>query len=121
MLDTLCVVIWYIFVKVYLPLLQKIEIIDDEESDMISNSEVEQVNSLLDYKVKEISSSELIKGSYWVEKTYSVSDFPPLQARKSGPLSWLSQATWKLVKMLGILILLACLVVMVFKNKCLLA
>uniref|UniRef100_G1QQF6 Highly divergent homeobox n=1 Tax=Nomascus leucogenys TaxID=61853 RepID=G1QQF6_NOMLE len=28
----------------------KIEIIDDEESDMISNSEVEQVNSLLDYK-----------------------------------------------------------------------
>ncbi|XP_029786731.1 highly divergent homeobox isoform X2 [Suricata suricatta] len=29
----------------------KIEIIDDEESDMISNSEVEQVNSLLDYKL----------------------------------------------------------------------
>ncbi|XP_031516441.1 highly divergent homeobox isoform X3 [Papio anubis] len=29
----------------------KIEIIDDEESDMISNSEVEQVNSLLDYKI----------------------------------------------------------------------
>ncbi|KAL0588832.1 Highly divergent homeobox [Plecturocebus cupreus] len=33
----------------------KIEIIDDEESDMISNSEVEQVNSLLDYKVDEVS------------------------------------------------------------------
>lgn len=41
---------WYIFVTSLL-LLQKIEIIDDEESDMISNSEVEQVNSLLDYKV----------------------------------------------------------------------
>jgi hypothetical protein len=35
--------------------LQKIEIIDDEESDMISNSEVEQENSLLDYKVKRTS------------------------------------------------------------------
>uniref|UniRef100_A0A5F4VRS6 Highly divergent homeobox n=1 Tax=Callithrix jacchus TaxID=9483 RepID=A0A5F4VRS6_CALJA len=32
----------------------KIEIIDDEESDMISNSEVEQVNSLLDYKNEEV-------------------------------------------------------------------
>ncbi|XP_053129719.1 highly divergent homeobox isoform X4 [Hemicordylus capensis] len=30
----------------------KIEIIDDEESDMISNSEVDQMNSLLDYKAK---------------------------------------------------------------------
>nr|XP_042709246.1 highly divergent homeobox isoform X3 [Chrysemys picta bellii] len=29
----------------------KIEIIDDEESDMISNSEVDQMSSLLDYKV----------------------------------------------------------------------
>lgn len=44
--------------------LQKIEIIDDEESDMISNSEVEQVNSLLDYKVKVISNSEFIKRRY---------------------------------------------------------
>ncbi|KAI5155823.1 Highly Divergent Homeobox [Manis pentadactyla] len=32
----------------------KIEIIDDEESDMISNSEVEQVNSFLDYKSEEV-------------------------------------------------------------------
>ncbi|XP_070146482.1 highly divergent homeobox [Ovis canadensis] len=32
----------------------KIEIIDDEESDMISNSEVEQVNSFLDYKNEEV-------------------------------------------------------------------
>ncbi|XP_041501159.1 highly divergent homeobox [Microtus oregoni] len=32
----------------------KIEIIDDEESDMISNSEAEQVNSLLDYKNEEV-------------------------------------------------------------------
>ncbi|XP_039768275.1 highly divergent homeobox isoform X2 [Ornithorhynchus anatinus] len=32
----------------------KIEIIDDEESDMISNSEVEQMNSLLDYKNEEV-------------------------------------------------------------------
>lgn len=30
---------------------KKIEIIDDEESDMISNSEVDQMSSLLDYKV----------------------------------------------------------------------
>lgn len=57
-------------------MLQKIEIIDDEESDMISNSEVEQVNSLLEYKVKVISSSKFIKGSYWVEKIYSASDYP---------------------------------------------
>ncbi|XP_032746001.1 highly divergent homeobox-like [Rattus rattus] len=41
----------------------KIEIIDDEESDMISNSEVEQENSLLDYKVKRTSKSEFTKGS----------------------------------------------------------
>lgn len=44
--------------------LQKIEIIDDEESDMMSNSEVEQVNSFLDYKVKVISNCELIKRRY---------------------------------------------------------
>lgn len=30
---------------------QKIEILDDEESDLISNSEVDQMSSLLDYKV----------------------------------------------------------------------
>ena len=41
----------YIFMKTSLLVLQKIEIIDDEESDMLSNSEVEQVNSFLDYKV----------------------------------------------------------------------
>lgn len=50
----------YIFIKTS-PVLQKIEIIGDEESDMISNSEVEQVNSLLDYKVKVISDFEFIK------------------------------------------------------------
>lgn len=42
--------------------LQKIEILDDEESDMISNSEVEQVNSLLDYKVKVSLKSTFKKG-----------------------------------------------------------
>ena len=45
------VMIRYIFMKTSLLVLQKIEIIDDEESDMLSNSEVEQVNSFLDYKV----------------------------------------------------------------------
>ena len=50
-------IIRYIFIETSLLLLQKIEIIDDEESDMISNCEVEQVNSLLDYKVKVISNS----------------------------------------------------------------
>lgn len=54
MLYTLYVLIWYVFVKVSLLVLQKIEIIDDEESDMISNSEVEQENSLLDYKNEEV-------------------------------------------------------------------
>lgn len=58
------VMIRYIFMKTSLLVLQKIEIIDDEESDMISNSEVEQVNSLLDYKVKVISNSEFIKRRY---------------------------------------------------------
>lgn len=58
------VMIRYIFMKTFLLVLQKIEIIDDEESDMISNSEVEQVNSLLDYKVKVISNSEFIKRRY---------------------------------------------------------
>lgn len=51
----------YIFRKTSLLVLQKIEIIDDEESDMISNSEVEQVNSLLDYKVKVFSDSEYLR------------------------------------------------------------
>lgn len=54
----------YVFMKTSLLVLQKIEIIDDEESDMISNSEVEQVNSLLDYKVKVISNSEFLKRRY---------------------------------------------------------
>ena len=54
----------YIFRKTSLLVLQKIEIIDDEESDMISNSEVEQVNSLLDYKVKVFSDSEFFKRRY---------------------------------------------------------
>lgn len=54
----------YVFMNTSLLVLQKIEIIDDEESDMISNSEVEQVNSLLDYKVKVISNSEFLKRRY---------------------------------------------------------
>lgn len=54
----------YIFMETSLLVLQKIEMIDDEESDMISNSEVEQVNSVLDYKVKVISNSEFIKIRY---------------------------------------------------------
>ncbi|KAL8181033.1 UNVERIFIED_CONTAM: hypothetical protein K2H54_044599 [Gekko kuhli] len=33
----------------------KIEIIDDEESDMISNSEVDQMSSLLDYKASTLA------------------------------------------------------------------
>ncbi|NXP51449.1 HDX protein, partial [Heliornis fulica] len=36
----------------------KVEIIDDEESDMISNSEVDQMSSLLDYKNEEVRFSE---------------------------------------------------------------
>lgn len=36
-------------------LFQKIEIIDDEESDMISNSEVDQMSSLLDYKASTLT------------------------------------------------------------------
>lgn len=47
-LSNLCI---RIFGMNRLLLFQKIEIIDDEESDMISNSEVDQMSSLLDYKV----------------------------------------------------------------------
>lgn len=47
-LSNLCI---WIFGMSPLLLFQKIEIIDDEESDMISNSEVDQMSSLLDYKV----------------------------------------------------------------------
>ncbi|XP_036860712.2 highly divergent homeobox isoform X1 [Manis javanica] len=43
----------------------KIEIIDDEESDMISNSEVEQVNSFLDYKSEEV---RFIKNELEIQK-----------------------------------------------------
>lgn len=57
-------IIRYIFMETSLLVLQKIEIVDDEESDMISNCEVEQVNSLLDYKVKVVSNSEFIKRRY---------------------------------------------------------
>uniref|UniRef100_F7EA18 Highly divergent homeobox n=2 Tax=Callithrix jacchus TaxID=9483 RepID=F7EA18_CALJA len=45
----------------------KIEIIDDEESDMISNSEVEQVNSLLDYKNEEV---KFIENELEIQKQY---------------------------------------------------
>ncbi|XP_037677849.1 highly divergent homeobox [Choloepus didactylus] len=52
----------------------KIEIIDDEESDMISNSEVEQVNSLLDYKNEEVSfienELEIQKQKYFKLQTF---------------------------------------------------
>lgn len=58
--------------KTSLPVLQKIEIIDDEESDMISNSEVEQVNSFLDYKVKVISNCEFIKRRCQMRQTSTV-------------------------------------------------
>ncbi|XP_014983227.1 highly divergent homeobox isoform X2 [Macaca mulatta] len=52
----------------------KIEIIDDEESDMISNSEVEQVNSLLDYKNEEVkfieNELEIQKQKYFKLQTF---------------------------------------------------
>ncbi|XP_012880439.1 PREDICTED: highly divergent homeobox [Dipodomys ordii] len=52
----------------------KIEIIDDEESDMISNSEVEQVNSLLDYKNEEVrfieNELEIQKQKYFKLRTF---------------------------------------------------
>ncbi|KAM9181251.1 highly divergent homeobox [Dugong dugon] len=52
----------------------KIEIIDDEGSDMISNSEVEQVNSLLDYKNEEVrfieNELEIQKQKYFKLQTF---------------------------------------------------
>uniref|UniRef100_A0ABI7VWJ9 Highly divergent homeobox n=1 Tax=Felis catus TaxID=9685 RepID=A0ABI7VWJ9_FELCA len=52
----------------------KIEIIDDEESDMISNCEVEQVNSLLDYKNEEVrfieNELEIQKQKYFKLQTF---------------------------------------------------
>nr|XP_008524505.1 PREDICTED: highly divergent homeobox [Equus przewalskii] len=52
----------------------KIEIIDDEESDMISNSEVEQVNSVLDYKNEEVrfieNELEIQKQKYFKLQTF---------------------------------------------------
>ncbi|PNI35021.1 HDX isoform 2 [Pan troglodytes] len=52
----------------------KIEIIDDEESDMISNSEVEQVNSFLDYKNEEVkfieNELEIQKQKYFKLQTF---------------------------------------------------
>ncbi|XP_023579539.1 highly divergent homeobox [Octodon degus] len=52
----------------------KIEIIDDEENDEISNSEVEQVNSLLDYKNEEFrfieNELEIQKQKYFKLKTF---------------------------------------------------
>lgn len=53
----------------HLLLFQKIEIIDDEESDMISNSEVDQMSSLLDYKVSnsdyEMFSRIVLHRTFW--------------------------------------------------------
>ncbi|XP_003800892.1 highly divergent homeobox [Otolemur garnettii] len=52
----------------------KIEIIDDEESDMISNSEIEQVNSPLDYKNEEVkfieNELEIQKQKYFKLQTF---------------------------------------------------
>ncbi|XP_004714187.1 highly divergent homeobox [Echinops telfairi] len=52
----------------------KIEIIDDDESEMISNSEVEQVNSLLDYKNEEVrfieNELEIQKQKYFKLQTF---------------------------------------------------
>uniref|UniRef100_A0A8C3VII1 Highly divergent homeobox n=1 Tax=Catagonus wagneri TaxID=51154 RepID=A0A8C3VII1_9CETA len=52
----------------------KIEIIDDEESDMISNSEGEQVNSFLDYKNEEVrfieNELEIQKQKYFKLQTF---------------------------------------------------
>ncbi|XP_055980134.1 highly divergent homeobox [Sorex fumeus] len=52
----------------------KIEILDDEESDMISNSEVEQVNSLLEYKNEEVrfieNELEIQKQKYFKLQTF---------------------------------------------------
>ncbi|XP_070615865.1 highly divergent homeobox isoform X5 [Erythrolamprus reginae] len=53
----------------------KIEIIDDEESDMISNSEVDQMSSLLDYKNEEVrfieSELEHQKQKYFELQTFT--------------------------------------------------
>ncbi|NWU79213.1 HDX protein, partial [Onychorhynchus coronatus] len=53
----------------------KIEIIDDEESDMISNSEVDQMSSLLDYKNEEVrfieSQLENHKQKYFELQTFT--------------------------------------------------
>ena len=57
-------------------MLQKIEIIDDEESDMISNSEGEQVNSFLDYKVKVVLDSEVFKRFYCKVTMYQFISLP---------------------------------------------
>ncbi|XP_010611165.1 highly divergent homeobox isoform X1 [Fukomys damarensis] len=52
----------------------KIEIIDDEENDMISNSEVERVNSLLDFKNEEFrfieNELEIQKQKYFKLQTF---------------------------------------------------
>ncbi|KAB1252658.1 Highly divergent homeobox [Camelus dromedarius] len=52
----------------------KIEIVDDEESDMISNSEAEQVNSFLDYKNEEVrfieNELEIQKQKYFKLQTF---------------------------------------------------
>ncbi|XP_006871374.1 PREDICTED: highly divergent homeobox-like [Chrysochloris asiatica] len=52
----------------------KIEIIDDDESELISNSEVEQVNSLLDYKNEEVrfieNELEIQKQKYFKLQTF---------------------------------------------------
>ncbi|NXM76733.1 HDX protein, partial [Serilophus lunatus] len=53
----------------------KIEIIDDEESDLISNSEVDQMSSLLDYKNEEVrfieSQLESHKQKYFELQTFT--------------------------------------------------
>ncbi|TRZ05986.1 hypothetical protein HGM15179_021121 [Zosterops borbonicus] len=53
----------------------KIEILDDEESDLISNSEVDQMSSLLDYKNEEVrfieSQLENHKQKYFELQTFT--------------------------------------------------
>ncbi|KAL2304196.1 hypothetical protein Nmel_012939, partial [Mimus melanotis] len=55
----------------------KIEILDDEESDLISNSEVDQMSSLLDYKTFTRSLILAIKSDDKEQQQALLSDLPP--------------------------------------------
>lgn len=61
-------------------LFQKIEILDDEESDLISNSEVDQMSSLLDYKVSDwVKDSGIIPREFrgWICQEFSKGFWDP--------------------------------------------